>query len=261
MKKIIAAMGFLFAIGVCFAGCTQPKQFAISLKAGLFQGSSELDPELTISAEFSEMDRAEYVKTNENKVKDLSTIDTKFYTAYHLELVFSEGNENYVMTFSQAAAQTLITTDTYALRNLTGDRFDRKSDLSDVALQLVDHDGDRTADELRLDYTRNGASDSAVLKFVAAGTEGPIPHHHFQYQCNLTFDENIRFKAKADDAFWAATSLNYSVYAIEGYRVVMDVNGEPYTEIDPSGLDVLRFEYITGYRDVDIRFRAVEIRE
>ena len=98
MRKLSFVCIF-FAIVSCLAGCTGQKQFEISLTEGLFQGVSDLDPALTVSVEFSEMDRAEYVKTHNNKVKDLSTIDTKFYTAYHIDLVLSEGNENYVGVF------------------------------------------------------------------------------------------------------------------------------------------------------------------
>ena len=75
MRKI-SLVCILFAIASCLVGCTGQKQFEISLKEGLFQGISDLDPGLTISVELSEMDRVEYVKTHKNKVKDLSTIQS-----------------------------------------------------------------------------------------------------------------------------------------------------------------------------------------
>ncbi len=257
MRKLAFA-GILFAIAPCLVGCAGQRQFEISLKEGLFQGTSHLDPELTVSVEFSEMDRMEYVKTHQNKIKDLSTIDTKFYTPYHIELVLSEGNENYVVEFSEAVAQNVYTTDVYQLRNIEGDCFGRQLDLSAVTLQLIDNDSDKAVDELKIDYTLNGTADSADLKWVAEGAEGPVPHHHFEYHCNLSFDEIIQFDGKADDTFWAGTELQYSIYPIEGYKVVMYVNGEPYTEIDPSGIAVMRFGYVTGYSDVSIQFHAMK---
>ena len=257
MRKIFIIC-LLFAIGICFVGCAEPKQFEISLKEGLFQGISDFDSELTVSVELSEMDQVEYIKTHKNKVKDLSTIDTKFYKAYHINFVLSEGNENYVVEFSEAVAQDIDTTDTYKLKGIGGDMFDRKLDLSDVTLQPIDNDGDKTTDELKIDYKLNGAPDSADLKFISEGTESPNPHHNFQYHCNLTFDENIKFEAKDDDAFWAGTELHYSIYKIEGYKIVMYVDEKPYTEIDPSGIEVMRFGYVTGYRDVSIEFQAVK---
>ena len=257
MRKI-SLVCILFAIASCLVGCAGQKQFEISLKEGLFQGISNLNSELTIGVELSEMDRVEYIKTHENKVKDLSTIDTKFYTAYHINLVLSEGNENYVVEFSEAVAQDIYTTDTYKLENIGDDTSNRKLDLSDVALQLIDNDNDRATDELKIHYKRNGTSDSADLKFIAEGAESPIPHHKFQYHCNLTYDENIKFEAKDGDAFWAGTELHYSIYKIEGYKIIMYVNGEPYAEIDPSGIEVMRFGYVTGYRDVSIEFQAIK---
>lgn len=257
MRKI-ALICLLAVIASCLVGCAGQKQFEISLKEGLFQGTSDLDPELTVSVEFSQMDQAEYVKTHQNKVKDLSTIDTKFYQPYHINLVLSEGNENYVVEFSEAVAQNTRTTDTYRLNHIKGDQFGRQLDLSDVTLQLIDHDGDTAADELKINYKLNGTSDSADLKFIMEGAESSVPHHHFQYHCNLTFDENIAFDAKADDIFCAGTQLTYSVYKIEGYKIVMYVNGAPYTEIDSSGVEVMRFGYVTGYRDVSIEFQAMQ---
>ena len=257
MKKI-SFVCTLFALTTCLAGCTGQRQFEISLREGLFQGRSDLNSELTVSLELSEMDRVEYIKTHQNKVKDLSTIDTKFYTAYHINLVLREGNENYVVEFSEAVAQNAHTTDTYRLKDIGGDPFDRNSKFSDVTLQPIDNDGDSTADEWKINYTRNGTADSADLKFVGTGTESPVPHHRFQYHCNLTFDENIKFETKDGDAFWAGTQLHYSVYTIEGYKIVMLVNGKPYTEIDPSGLEIMRFGYVTGYSDVSIEFQAIK---
>lgn len=258
MKKRLAVC-LLCVLGLCLTGCGSPRQFEISLKDGLFQGTASRDPAWTVSVELSEMDRVEYIKTNKNKVKDLSTIDTKFYTAYHIDLVLSEGNENYVVEFSEAVAQDHDTTDTYALKDIGGDGYDRKFDLSDVTLQLIDHDGDRAADELKINYKLGGASDSADLKWIAVGAESPIPHHNFLYQCNLTFDENIQFDLKSDDTFAAGTELFYYVYQLDGYKVIMDVNGEPYAELASSENKLLRFGYVTGYRDVSIRFRAVKI--
>ena len=242
----------------CLVGCAEQKQFEISLKAGLFQGVSNLNSELTISVELSEMDQMEYIKTHGNQVKDLSTIDTKFYTAYHINLVLSEGNENYVVEFSEAVAKDTFTTDTYRLKNLGTEKFNRKSVLSDVTLQLVDTDNDKTTDELKINYKLDGQPDSADLKFIAEGATSSIPHHNFQYHCDLTYDENIIFELKCNDEFWAGTELFYYIYKIEGYKIVMYVNGEPYMEIGTSQIDVLSFDYVTGYRDVSIEFKAIE---
>ncbi len=257
MRKI-SFVFISFAVASCLVGCTGHKQFEISLKEGLFQGVSNLNSELTVSVELSEMDQVEYIKTHNNKVKDLSTIDTKFYTAYHINLVLSAGNENYVVEFSEAVAQNIDTTDTYKLKDIGDDTFHRKLDLSDVTLQLIDNDNDQATDELKIKYKFNGTADSADLKFISEGTESPNPHHNFQYHCNLTFDENIKFEAKDDAAFWAGTELHYSIYKIEGYKIVMYVDGKPYTEIEPSGIEVVRFGYVTGYRDVGIEFQAVK---
>ena len=46
---------------------------------------------------------------------------------------------------------------------------------------------------------------------------------------------------------------NYFIISIKLY-----VNGEPYMEIGTSQIDVLSFEYVTGYRDVSIEFKAIE---
>ena len=257
MRKI-SFVCILFAIAFCLVGCTGQKQFEISLKEGLFQGVSNLNSELTVSVELSEMDRVEYIKTHENKVKDLSTIDTKFYKAYHINLVLSEGNENYVVEFSEAVAQDIDTTDTYKLKNIGDDKFNRKLDLSNVTLQLIDIDNDKATDELKISYKLNGTADSADLEFISEGTESPNPHHKFQYHCNLTFDENIKFEAKNGDTFWAGTELHYSIYQIKGHKIIMYVDEKPYTEIDPSGIEVLRFGYVTGYKDVSIEFQAVK---
>ena len=43
----------------------------------------------------------EFVKSKYYKVKDLSTIDTKFYEAYCMNIVISEGNYNYVVKYSR----------------------------------------------------------------------------------------------------------------------------------------------------------------
>ena len=75
----------------------------------------------------------------------------------------------------------------------------------------------------------------------------------------MTFDENIQIDLKSDDTFAAGTELFYYINQIDGYKVVMDVNGEPYAELASGENKLLRFGYVTGYRDVGIRFRAVKI--
>lgn len=257
MKKFLLIF-LLSAMGLCSVACAKPKQFEISLRDGLFQGTGNHNSGLTISAEFSEMDRMEYIKTTTNKVKDLSTIDTKFYTPYHINFVLSEGNENYVLDFGELVAQNSYTTDTYELKNIKGDAFNRALDIADIKLQLIDNDGNKGADELKIDYKLNGTADSAILKFISAGTESAVPHHNFEYNCRLTFDENIKFEIKENDLFYAGTVLNYSIYTVEGYKVIMYVNNEPYTEIEPSGIEVMNFKYVTGYGDVNINFRSVK---
>ncbi len=251
MKKAFLCLPL--ALGLMLTGCAAPKQFEISLKEGLFQGTAEHDPGLTISVEFAEMDRGQYIKTKEDCVKDLSTIDTKFFTPYHVNLVFSEGNGNDLAAFTELVAKDARTTDTYKMKN-------PKSELglSDVTLQLIDRDGDRTADELKIGYRLGGEADSATLAFLSAGTESPVPHHRFQYNCRVTADENIRFTVETEDTFMAATELIYYIDTPEGYKVVMYVDGEPYQEAEKGNGD-LRFGYMTGYRDVDIAFRAVPI--
>lgn len=258
MKKFIGIC-LILAMGLWLIGCAEQLQFDVSLRAGLFQGVADLDPEWTINAELSEMDIGQYVKVHENKIKDLSTIDTKFYKPYHIELVFSKGNENYVVKFAAAVAQNARTTDTYKLQNIDGDRFYRELNLSDVLLRPIDNDGDNVVDEFRIDYTLNGKADGADLKFVSEGEDGPVAHHNFQYDCSLSFDDNIMFDLKAEDRFSAGTQLFYYIYKVEGYKVVMYVNGEMYAEIDPSGENIMRFEYVTGYRDVSIEFRSVKL--
>lgn len=256
MKKL-SLLCILFLMGLCLTGCVGPKQFEVSLKAGLFQGVSQTG--LAVSLEFSQMDQTEYVKRHTNKVKDLSTTDTKFYIPYHVNLVLSEGSENYVVEFSNLSAQSLFTTDTYVMQKIQGDRFDRELDLSGVTLQLIDADGDKTADALKMAFTHNGISDTADLEFLSEGEEGEA-HNHFRYECHLTCDERIRFDTEtAGGSFWAGTELRYSIIAEDGYKVTMYVDGAPYTEVLPDGLDVMRFAYVTGYRDVDIQFRTEQL--
>ena len=98
MKKIIVNVLFLI-LSFCLVGCVadEQKQFDSSLKVGLFQGISENNPELTICLEFTEMDTMEYVKRDFYKVKDLSTIDTKFFSTYWVNFIISTKNENYVV--------------------------------------------------------------------------------------------------------------------------------------------------------------------
>lgn len=169
MKKI-SLISLFFILVVCMTGCAEPKQFECSLQEGRFQGKST-NSELAISVEFLEISIMEYVKTNTNKVKDLSTIDTKFYTPYRVNFVLSEGNENYVVEFSEMVAQNNDTTDTYKLSDIKGDAFERKLDLSDVEIQLIDNDSDKVVDELKIDYKRNGKSDQANLKFIPDGED------------------------------------------------------------------------------------------
>ncbi len=258
MKKFLLVF-LLFAVGLCSVGCAEPKQFEISFREGLFQGISDDNSGLTISVEFSETDQMEYIKTNANKAKDLSTVDTKFYTSYHVNFVLSEGNENYVLEFAELAAKNFQTTDTYKFINIKGDTFDRKLNISDIEMQLIDNDGDKTADELKIDYKLNEKKGGATLKFISEGEESPVAHHNFKYNISLTCDDNIGFEIKEGDSFWAGTELFYSVYAVEGYKVIMYVNNDPYMEIEPDGIKIMRFKYVTGYSDICIEFQSVSI--
>ncbi len=255
MKKI-SLISLLFTIVFCLIGCTEPKQFECSLKDGLFQGKSS-NSELTISVEFSEITRMEYVKRKANIVKDLSTIDTKFYTPYYVNFILSEGNENYVIEFSQMVAQSRNTTDTYKLSNIKDDAFGRKLDLTSVKIQLIDNDCDKVVDELKIDYKLNGELNQANLKFISDG-EDNYDHHTFQYECRLTYDEKIKFDYKVDDLFYAGEMLIYNINKVHGYKVVMYVDNEPYAEIASDGIEVMQFRYVTGYRDVSIEFKLVE---
>lgn len=87
------------------------------------------------------------------------------------------------------------TTDTYKLSNIKDDMFGRKFDLSNVNIKLIDNDSDKVADELTMDYKLNGKSDHANLKFISEGEGNYHPHYMFQYECQLTYDENVEFES------------------------------------------------------------------
>ncbi len=52
--------------------------------------------------------------------------------------------------------------------------------------------------------------------------------------------------------------LVYNIYKVEGYKIVIYVDNEPYTEIVPGSVEVIHFRYVTGYRDVGIELKLVE---
>lgn len=259
MKKIFAIL-LLCALGLGVCGCAGSERFDVALRNGLFRG--ETDGGLTVCIEFSEMDRGEYVKGTGDRIKDLSTTDTKFFTAYHINLIVSEGSENYVMEVAKAAAK-VFSQDTYRL-SVGSERFGRQTELSDVECTPVDLDEDGVADELEVRFRRNGSEETAKLAFVSEGEEGGIPHRRFRYECKLTCDERIRFRdeetgTETGSLFWAGTELTFDVLTPEGCKVTMFVDGEAYAEIAPDGLEVMRFGYITGYRDVEIEFRSEKV--
>lgn len=80
----------------------------------------------------------------------------------------------------------------------------------------------------------------------------------FQYECQLTCDENVKFESKSDDLFLAGQVLYYDIYKVENYKAVMYVNNEFYIEIVPSSSEIIQFRYATGYRDVSIEFKLIE---
>lgn len=261
MKKL-SLISFLFAIVLGLTSCviSEPKQFESSLRVGLFQGTPKDNEELTINIEFTEMDTMEFMKKDFYKIKDLSTIDTKFYTSYYVNFVLSEGNENYVVKFSEFVAKNNNTTDTYKIKKVNGDTFGRNLDLSHVTMKLMDMDNDKIVDELELEYKLNGKTDTANLKFISEGKMNDYDYHHrFEYECSLSYDENINFSYKFDSVFLAGKEIFYNIEKIKGYKVRMYVNGELYTEIDSTGVTVLQFRYVTGYRDVNIEFKSVVV--
>lgn len=260
MKKVLL-ISFLFVIILGLTSCAliQPKVFECSLRDGLFQGTAKNNEELTINIEFDEIDIMRYVKTSFCKIKDLSTIDTKYYTPYLVNFVLSEGNVNYVAKFSEFVAENGNTTDTYKINKIKGDKFGRNLDLSDVTMKIIDNDNDKIVDEIELEYKLNGNVDVANLKFVL-GEKIDDHHYKFEYECILKYDENIVFSYIPDNIFLGGEEIVYNIEKIEGYKVIMYVNGEPYTEIDSTTVRfVLQFRYVTGYRDVNIEFKSVAV--
>lgn len=258
MKKLVS---LLFSLLLVFPliGCVEPKQFEISLKEGLFYGVSSNNTDNEIFLEFSEIGRMEYVKTNNNKVKDLSTIDTKFYTPYHVTIIITEGNENYIIDYSEMVALNNSTTDTYKISKINGDMYNKKIDFTDFKMQLIDNDNDNIVDELKIEYNLNGEDDCAIVKFISDKQHDEVAHYGFQYECVLSYDENIYFDWKSDELFFAGKQLLYNIDKVDGYIIAMYVNNELYMEIDSDEVDtVMQFRYTTTYKNINIEFRLLE---
>lgn len=261
MKKIIVNVLFLI-LSFCLVGCVadEQKQFDSSLKVGLFQGISENNPELTICLEFTEMDTMEYVKRDFYKVKDLSTIDTKFFSTYWVNFIISTKNENYVVKFSEMISQNSETTDTYKFKGVQGDAFGRKLNLTDVNVKLIDIDDDKIVDEFELTYKLNDQFDTAKLKFISEGEFNDFDsHHRFKYEMDIYSDERITFSNDIEKTFIGGKQLIFNINKIDGFKVSMYVNEKLYEEKEFNDRSVLQFKYVTGYKKITIEFKLVKL--
>lgn len=260
MKKIILVILMLFVTVYVF-GCKflEPKLFDISLKEGLFQGVSSKNTDLTISIELTEMDTMEFVKSKYYKVKDLSTIDTKFYEAYCMNIVISEGNYNYVIKYSRLIHLNNKTTDTYKVKDIEGDKFGRKFDISDITLRLIDVNDDKIVDAFEMNYKLNGEDDTSEVSFIDEGIKNDYDYHHrFVYKCDVIFDEGLELTSEKEDTFLAGKELFFNIKKVEGHKIAMYINDELYLEIDSDNALVVQFRYVTGYRDVKIEFKLIK---
>ncbi len=255
MKKIFNIF-LLLILSLSLTGCFKQKQFSIALQPALFQGTSTINPNLKINLEFSNISTMEYVKTNQNKIKDLSTVSNgdKTYEAYHINLVLSEGNNNYVIEFDQAESINYSKINYYKLYNK---RFDPLK-ITNMLFKLIDNDGDAIVDEFEVSYQLDGIKDTANLKLISKSSRGNS-HGNYYFNCHLTYDENIVFEYEPKETFLAGTTLNYRISKIEGYKFVMYVNDKLYKEVMPTKMPFMDFNYVPGYNDVNIEFKAVKI--
>ena len=258
MKKLFILICGLVSIFSLY-GCTNAKLFDVSLKQGLFYGQSTNNHDCEIYIDFSEIDIMQYVKINNNKIKDLSTADTKYYTPYYVTIIFSVGIENYIIDFSEMVELNYNTTDTYKIRKINGERYGKHIDLSEFTMQLIDNDNDRIVDELSVNYVLNGKEDNVKVKYVSEKNGEYQAHYKFQYECTLTYDENISFGYKHDNLFLAGKQLVYNIRKIDGYTVAMYVNNELYKEMNSDEVEtVMPFRYTTSYKNVSIEFKLVK---
>lgn len=261
MKKLSLLIGLTMLSLLGLIGCTyEQKPFDYAIQPGLFQGHSENNPDWEIHIEFYEIVMMQYVKTTNYKLKDLSTLDKHTPDTYHVKLLFSKGNENASIVFTDVYAANSVTTDTYKIRTILYTGLPELSDLDDVTFKLIDNNGDKVTDELELHFFLNGKQDSAKLTLVAK-TEGHASYgSNFEYECTLSCDEKITFTTQSENKFYAGSKLFYSFAELTGYKIEMYVNGEFYSEAT-AGSYQLQCSYVTGYRDVNIEFKAVAVNE
>lgn len=249
MKKIFNIF-LLLILSLSLTGCFEQKQFSIALQPALFQGVSTINSNLKINLEFSNISTMEYVKTNQNKIKDLSTVSAE----YHVNLVLSKENHNYIIEFEHAESINYNKINSYELYRK---RYDPLK-ITKMLFKLIDNDSDAIVDEFEVSYQLDGIKDIANLKLISKSSRGNT-HGNYYYNCHLTYDENIVFLDEPKETFLAGTKLNYRISKIEGYKVVMYVNDELYEEKIPSLMTYMDFNYVPGYSDVNIEFKAVKI--
>ncbi len=266
MKKILVSM-FLLVFGLCLVGCTivEFKTFTIALRDGLYFGKTDDDHEIYI--EFNQISRMEYVKTNsENCMKDLYTKDEQFYTPYRVSIVLTKGIYNTVLKFEDMVANDSETTTTYKLSKISDDE---PYDIKEFKVKLVDNDNDALADQLNLSIESNLINNDNIELNYLPGSETYEDYNKYMIRYALEYDETLKVIEGhyTDENNIAPAGTNLSFYvqtSSDDKKVLMYVNGEQYGNplfTNYQGEECYKFEYMTGYTDVDIKFKEVHLAD
>ncbi len=155
MKKI--SLFIVCLLCLCISGCVvNQKQFSYALKPGKYiseESFSYNNIDITyFELELNEGNIMRYVKTDgENMIKDLYTINEKFYTVYDVNLTMCINGENKLIIFDKVKSSNYQTTLKYKVIGLDYPIYDTKEEyelFKSFTLETIDEDGDLIAEKL-----------------------------------------------------------------------------------------------------------------
>lgn len=172
MKKT-SSLIILLLMFLLIASCQSPIVFDIALKNGRYIGENE---SMKVTTTFKEIDIMQYVKQNNNVLKDQTTINEKFYKPFRVELKIEKDSKTYKIDLSKPGEQKI--NNNYKI--YCSDKMELN--LEYINLKLIDRNSDTIAEEINCD-----------LKFLDETITLSLYNNDEKHQFNIHNPFNLDF--------------------------------------------------------------------
>lgn len=250
MKKYIFII--LLLLLPMLTGCVllNQKQFIAKLQEGEYINEEYLTSNDTINSFkmsicFKEGNRMQYVKNYDNMIKDLYTVNEKFYDVYEVRIKITINEVDYYLSFERINSVSKMSTNKYFLNDIKNNNsnptFKPIKGLEKIYFTIIDDDGNQEVETINCELIFKDEKDNVSTKLNYRGNDFKLQIIDQDNVC--TFEDGFETEMTIQGGEYIIINFNRNIECELYYSITNDeITLEYYLAVD-------KIEYQCDYQD------------